>query len=91
LVTLGVDHCFQISADMGYDESVTVLGKEMDSPTTSNPKKLEEVIPAKKQKKPFWYYLWDTFDKPKEERWFMFKLDAVLMTFAGLGAYFSER
>ena len=33
-----------------------------------------------------WYtYVWDTFDKPKEERWFMFKLDAALLTFASLG------
>lgn len=30
-------------------------------------------------------YLWDTLDKPKEERWFMFKLDAALLTFASLG------
>lgn len=30
-------------------------------------------------------YLWDTFDKPREERKFLFKLDAVLLTFASLG------
>lgn len=33
----------------------------------------------------WYYYLWDTLDKPKEERWFMFKLDAALLTFASLG------
>ena len=77
---------------MGYDEKVSVLGNEVDSSPSTPPNKLEEVIPpTKTKKKPFFYYLWDTFDKPKEERWFMFKLDAVLMTFAGLGAYFSER
>jgi len=39
-----------------------------------------------KQKPKKWYfYLWDTLDKPKEERWFMFKLDAALLTFASLG------
>lgn len=39
-----------------------------------------------KQKPHKWYYyLWDTLDKPKEERWFMFKLDAMLLTFASLG------
>jgi ACS family pantothenate transporter-like MFS transporter len=39
-----------------------------------------------KQKPRKWYfYLWDTLDKPKEERWFMFKLDAALLTFASLG------
>jgi hypothetical protein len=33
----------------------------------------------------WYYYLWDTLDKPKEDRWFMFKLDAALLTFASLG------
>jgi ACS family pantothenate transporter-like MFS transporter len=39
----------------------------------------------KQKHKPWYYYLWDTLDKPKEERWFMFKLDAALLTFASLG------
>jgi ACS family pantothenate transporter-like MFS transporter len=30
-------------------------------------------------------YLWDTLDKPKEERRFLFKLDAALLTYACLG------
>lgn len=39
----------------------------------------------KQQPKKWYYYVWDTLDKPKEERWFMFKLDAALLTFASLG------
>jgi hypothetical protein len=39
------------------------------------------------EKKPWYYYVWDTLDKPKEERWFMFKLDAALLTFASLGTF----
>jgi ACS family pantothenate transporter-like MFS transporter len=39
----------------------------------------------KQKPKKWYYYLWDTLDKPKEERWFMFKLDAALLTFASLG------
>jgi len=35
--------------------------------------------------KSWYHYLWDTFDKPPEERWFLFKLDAVLLTLASLG------
>ncbi|KAL2793207.1 major facilitator superfamily domain-containing protein [Aspergillus keveii] len=31
--------------------------------------------------------LWDTFDKPPEERRFLFKLDAALLTFATLGYF----
>lgn len=30
-------------------------------------------------------YIWDTFDKPPEERWLMFKLDTAILTFASLG------
>jgi hypothetical protein len=29
--------------------------------------------------------LWDTFDAPRDERKLLFKLDAVLLTFASLG------
>ncbi|KIW21430.1 hypothetical protein PV08_02010 [Exophiala spinifera] len=34
-------------------------------------------------------YVWDTFDKPAEERKFLFKLDAAILTFTCLG-YFSR-
>lgn len=45
--------------------------------------KTDEELKNKPHK--WYYYLWDTLDKPKEERWFMFKLDAALLTFASLG------
>lgn len=32
-------------------------------------------------------YLWDTFDRSPEERRFLFKLDAVILTFASLGYF----
>lgn len=32
-------------------------------------------------------YVWDTFDKSPEERRFLFKLDAVILTFASLGYF----
>lgn len=34
-------------------------------------------------------YVWDDPDKPKEEKWFLFKLDCFLLTTACLG-YFSK-
>ncbi|KAH6889274.1 pantothenate transporter liz1 [Thelonectria olida] len=34
-------------------------------------------------------YIWDTLDKSPEERKFLFKLDAIILTFASLG-YFSK-
>jgi hypothetical protein len=36
-------------------------------------------------------YLWDTFDKSPEERRFLFKLDAILLTFASLGEWPTSR
>jgi ACS family pantothenate transporter-like MFS transporter len=42
----------------------------------------------KQKPRKWYYYLWDTLDKPKEERWFMFKLDAALLTFASLGTLY---
>jgi ACS family pantothenate transporter-like MFS transporter len=35
-------------------------------------------------------YIWDTFDKSPEERRFLFKLDAALLTFASLGSSLSS-
>jgi ACS family pantothenate transporter-like MFS transporter len=43
---------------------------------------------VKEQPKANWKsYLWDTFNKSPEERRFLFKLDAVLLTFASLGYF----
>lgn len=33
----------------------------------------------------FQRYAWDDPDKPKEEKWFLFKLDVFLLTSASLG------
>lgn len=38
-----------------------------------------------KPKKKWTSYLWDTLDKSPEERRFLFKLDAAVLTFASLG------
>jgi hypothetical protein len=38
-----------------------------------------------KPKKTWTGYLWDTFDKSPQERRFLFKLDAAILTFASLG------
>ncbi|KAK7408489.1 hypothetical protein QQX98_009356 [Neonectria punicea] len=41
----------------------------------------DEVVPQKTWRS----YVWDTLDKPKKERRFLFKLDSVILTFACLG------
>ena len=46
----------------------------------------EEIVHEKVKRK--WVsYIWDTFDKPPEERRFLFKLDAAILTFASLGYF----
>lgn len=53
--------------------------------------RLEEIAtPAliqAKPKKTWASYIWDTFDKSPEERRFLFKLDAAILTFASLGYF----
>ncbi|KAJ8125609.1 hypothetical protein O1611_g8028 [Lasiodiplodia mahajangana] len=47
----------------------------------------EESIIAAKPKRTWRSYIWDTFDKSPEERRFLFKLDAVVLTLASLGYF----
>lgn len=42
---------------------------------------------AQKPKKRWVSYIWDTLDKSPEERRFLFKLDAAILTFASLGYF----
>ncbi|KAI2606545.1 MFS general substrate transporter [Hypoxylon sp. NC1633] len=45
-------------------------------------------LPVVEKPKQTWRsYFWDTFDKSPEERQFLFKLDAVILTFASLGYF----
>ncbi|KAI1458486.1 MFS general substrate transporter [Annulohypoxylon moriforme] len=48
----------------------------------------ESTTPVVQKPKQTWRsYFWDTFDKSPEERRFLFKLDAVILTFASLGYF----
>lgn len=67
----------------GADEkSVVVLQDDGGGDSPSVTEVLED-----KPKATWKSYLWDTFDKSPEERRFLFKLDAVLMTLASLGYF----
>lgn len=67
----------------GADEkSAVVLQDDQGGDSPSVTEVLEE-----KPKTTWKSYLWDTFDKSPEERRFLFKLDAVLMTLASLGYF----
>lgn len=66
---------------MGGPSNVSADSETADSPTEL----LRSSEEVKQKPRKWYYYVWDTLDKPKEERWFMFKLDAALLTFASLG------
>ncbi|KAL1875557.1 hypothetical protein Plec18167_005493 [Paecilomyces lecythidis] len=47
----------------------------------------QNYIPKEPKKKRFVSYLWDTFDKPPEERRLLSKLDAAIISFASIGYF----
>jgi hypothetical protein len=59
--------------------SETLREEELESNTS-------DVIVQKQVKRTWQSHIWDTFDKSPEERKFLFKLDAALLTFASLGS-----
>jgi hypothetical protein len=56
------------------------------SSTTANGKKYNR---AQRVHRTIQRYMWDDPDKPREEKWFLFKLDVFLLTVSCLG-YFSK-
>ncbi len=60
------------------------MSKEAETVTISQDRTSHSPGPVLGQKS--WKgYVWDTFDKPAEERRFLFKLDAGMLTFTCLG------
>jgi MFS transporter, ACS family, pantothenate transporter len=60
----------------------------MGQATTEDDVRAEQVaalVVQEKPKKRWVSYIWDTFDKSPQERRFLFKLDAAILTFASLG------
>lgn len=69
------------------------MSKEADitvdsySESKTEAKTITEVGTGSKSK---WRYVWDTLDKPAEERRFLFKLDLGLLTAACLGKVYNN-
>jgi len=57
-----------------------------NTPGSSAMSKLDSEVP---RRRPLRSYIWDTWDKPPEERKFLAKLDGFLLTYAAL-SYFSK-
>lgn len=67
--------------DEKHQQQVTGKSEETDSSSVSG-------ISVESTPKRTWRsYVWDTFDRSPEERRFLFKLDAVILTFASLGYF----
>lgn len=61
--------------------------KSLGSINVGRTDSLSSEIIHTKVKRRWFSYLWDTLDKSPEERRFLFKLDAVLLSFASLGYF----
>ena len=80
------------------DEPKTSVASEVTSQSDASPTISQEVKPwekpgflgaARRAHRTFQRYAWDDPDKPREEKWFLFKLDVFLLSSACLG-YFSK-
>lgn len=61
------------------EENVGAYSQDVEAHSHSSQEQLV-VKPLKSWKG----YIWDTWELPKDQRWFMFKLDAVVLTFASV-------
>jgi hypothetical protein len=52
--------------------------------------KQEDIVRRELKKPKLVSYLWDTFDKPAEERRLLKKLDAAIISFASIGKWMSH-
>jgi ACS family pantothenate transporter-like MFS transporter len=80
------------------DEPKTAVASDVHSQSDTSPDTSHEVKPwekpgflgaARRAHRTFQRYAWDDPDKPREEKWFLFKLDVFLLSSACLG-YFSK-
>jgi hypothetical protein len=78
-----------IAKTMADEKSIPVVDNHV-TVSASESAQADSVIKEVPQKR--WVsYLWDTFDKSPEERRFLFKLDAAVLTFASLGTFIISR
>ena len=70
---------------MAEDEKSTRTDQHVIEHAPSSDEEHEFSIIQEKPKKKWTSYLWDTLDKSPQERRFLFKLDAAVLTFASLG------
>lgn len=68
--------------------SIAVQDNDSNKTATSSAASAEDLTIVTSPAKRHWRsYVWDTFDKSPEERRFLFKLDAVVITLASVGYF----
>lgn len=74
--------------DLKHGESVgAVSAEQFDSLADKSSPDYAAAIVEPQPKRTWRSHLWDTFDRSPEERRFLFKFDAIVMTFASLGFF----
>jgi ACS family pantothenate transporter-like MFS transporter len=76
------------STGLGHTTSITGI-PDSTSPILMGTEKAQKTGTFRRSLRTFQRYVWDDADKPKDEKWFLFKLDVFLLTAACLG-YFSK-
>ncbi|KAI0405268.1 MFS general substrate transporter [Xylaria palmicola] len=71
---------------MDSNPKITVVEVDAKNPDSASSHHEQSIISAT-PKRTWRSYFWDTFDKSPEERRFLFKLDAVLLTLGSLGYF----
>lgn len=84
MVTTDPKHPVSLPIDTS-DGAFDSKGTNSDHFSSSPPSVLADV--NEQPKKSWRSTIWDALDKPKEERRFLFKLDAVILTMASLGYF----
>lgn len=73
------DSSKEVSTEKVHGTPELIPGSDSDAPVVA--------VLQETPKRSWKSYIWDTFDKSPEERKFLFKLDAALMTLASLGYF----
>lgn len=77
----------QVSATIGIESVEPSTPTGVTDPNDKRTQVVIEAIVPEMPQRTWKSYIWDTFDKSPEERKFLFKLDAALLTYASLGYF----
>jgi MFS transporter, ACS family, pantothenate transporter len=77
----------EANANVGIEPVKSLATNSATSSTGQRTQNIAEAMVLDKRPRKWKGYIWDTFDKSPEERKFLFKLDAAVLTVASLGYF----